>query len=192
MPQADALRWNERYQNEPRYASFVQPRPFLVEQAGWLPQAGLALDAAMGMGGNAGFLMQRGLGVVGVDISTVAVSRAKARLPGLLAVVADMAHFRLPDDTLDVILNFFYLERSLWPAYWHWLKPGGLLVFETLTVEMLARNPACDPAFLLEPGELRQAFADWEILIYQEGWRGLEGEHPRATAAVVARKRYGH
>ena len=58
-----------------------------------MPAAGLALDIAMGLGGNAGLLIERGMQVVGVDISSVAVQRAKERLPSLMAVRADLTQF---------------------------------------------------------------------------------------------------
>ncbi|RPI29324.1 MAG: class I SAM-dependent methyltransferase [Chloroflexota bacterium] len=186
MPHPDAERWNARYTQE-EFKHFEQPRPFLVEQAGFLPSQGLALDAAMGLGGNAGFLLQRGLRVIGVDVSSVAVRRAKQRLPGLMAVVADITSFALPTATFDVILNFFYLERSLWPLYRQALRPGGLLVIETLTVEMLKVQPEIEPVYLLAPGELRAAFADLEILVYREGWVAGRRGHSRAVASLVAR-----
>ena len=52
----DALKWNERYRSNVEPA-FQQPREFLIEQAAHLPTHGLALDVAMGLGGNAGFLI---------------------------------------------------------------------------------------------------------------------------------------
>lgn len=186
MPHPDSNRWNDRYQQE-RYTSFERPRPFLVEQANFLPTHGLALDVAMGLGGNAGFLLSRGLRVVGVEISDVALRQAKARLPALMAVLADLNHFYLPTDTFDVILNFYYLQRDLWPHIKKALHHGGLLIYETLTEEMCKRNPSLDPAYLLAPGELRHAFADMEILAYKEGWTRTSSDHPRAVASMVAR-----
>ena len=56
MPIEDAQRWNNRYQQETRYNRFSQPRPFLRQHLWRLPASGLALDAAMGLGGNAGLL----------------------------------------------------------------------------------------------------------------------------------------
>jgi len=187
MPKSDAERWNARYLYEERYATFAQPRPFLVKHAAYLPGSGLALDVAMGLGGNAAFLLGRGLRVVGVDISWVAVRQAKARLPALMAVLADLTNFPLPERTFDVILNFYYLQRDLWPQYRRALRPGGVLFFETLTQEMRALQPEIDPLYLLAPGELRQAFADWEILVYREGWESARGGHRRAVASLVAR-----
>ena len=133
MPIQDAHRWNERYRENKHFSTFNSPRAFLIEHADLLPKQGLALDAAMGLGGNAGFLLERGLKVIGVDISEVAVRQAKARLPELMAVEADLTQFYLPDNTFDVIINFFYLQRDLWPQYVRALRPGGWLVLETLT-----------------------------------------------------------
>jgi tellurite methyltransferase len=184
-PIEDAQRWNSRYREQQRY-TFEKPRPFLIEHQALLPSAGRALDAAMGLGGNTSLLLQRGLQVVGVDISFVAAHKAKASNPGLMAVVADLTSFSLPDSWFHLIINFFYLERALWDKFKRALRPGGLLVFETLTVEMLEVHPDIDPAYLLMPGELAEAFQDMDILVYREGWSGSEG-HRRATAGMVAR-----
>jgi hypothetical protein len=187
MPASDAQRWNARYQQE-RRESFEAPRPFLVENAAFLPAQGLAIDFAMGLGGNAGFLIQRGLRVVGVDISIVAVRQAKASHPGLMAAVADLTRFYLPELAFDVILNFYYLQRDLWPRYKQALRPGGLLFVETLTWEMRSIHPDIEPEYLLAPGELQRAFSDLEILVYREGWVQSNSRHPRAVASLAARK----
>jgi hypothetical protein len=165
-----------------------------VDHANLLPARGLALDIAMGLGKNSGFLLQRGLHVVGVDISSVAVSRAKKDSPALMAVVADMERFFIPPDTFDVILNFLFLQRDLWLSVQHGLKPGGILFMECLTDEMLSIHPEIDPIYLLKPGELQHAFidsplpVDLEILYYFEGWSSSTNAHRRATAALVARR----
>jgi len=185
-PRSDAARWDTRY-NEEQLESFERPRPFLIEHAGLLPNQGLALDIAMGLGGNAGFLQERGLKVVGVDISIVALRKAKGRLPEVMAVQADLNDFWIPSRHFDVILNFYYLLRDLWPQYRQALLPGGLLLIETLTQEILQVNPQIDPAFLLQPGELRVAFSDLEVLTYREGWIDTDSRHPKAVASLVAR-----
>jgi len=112
MPIEDANRWNSRYQTDPRNSS-NHPRTLLQEHAGLLPSHGLALDIAMGLGWNASFLIQSGLRVIGVDISYVAVCRAKNELPNLMGIVADLEQFQIPHNTFDVILDSLYLQRNL-------------------------------------------------------------------------------
>lgn len=188
MPADDAIRWNNRYLNVARYNRFERPRPFLIESAGYLPESGLALDVAMGLGGNAEWLLARGLRVIGVDVSDVALRRAQQRLSGLMAVQADLPHFHIADGAFDIILNFYFLHRSLWRAYEQGLHPGGLLVFETLTRDMLSLQPDIDPEYLLAPGELRSAFPALEIVAYHEGWVESDSGKPRAIARLLARK----
>jgi SAM-dependent methyltransferase len=187
MPHQDALRWDDRYREDKRYTSFMRPRPFLLDHAHLLPECGLALDLAMGLGGNARFLISRGLRVVGVDISRTAVWQAKYKNPELMAVLADLAEFYLPAGKFNLVLDFYYLQRELWPSIRKSLCPGGLLVIETLTRDMLQVNPEIDPVNLLEPGELHASFANWEILAYREGWLQTESAHPRAVASLVGR-----
>lgn len=186
MPIEDAHRWNNRYHNENRGASEC-PRSLLVESAHLLPVTGLALDVAMGMGGNSSYLIQRGLHVVGVDISWVAVHDAKSRLPGLMAVVADLTRFYLPPCSFDIIINFLYLQRDMWPQFIKALRPGGLLVIETLTTMMLSIHPDIDPQYLLKPGELREAFGVLDILVYREDWIAERETHPKAVASLIGR-----
>ena len=187
MPRSDALKWNQRYQQE-KFKSFEQPRQFLVENAGYLPQAGLALDMAMGLGGNAGFLINHGLRVIGLDISTVAVFDAKSRYPSLMAAVVDLSRVVLPPERFDVIINFYYLQRDLWPVYQRALRRGGLLVFESLTLKMLEQSADIDTEFLLAPGELQQGFRDLRILDYREDWVLNDKGYSKAVASLVARK----
>ncbi len=191
MTNVDGIKWNERYLSGVE-AAFTRQRDFLVEQARHLPERGVALDLAMGLGGNAGFLLERGLRVIGADVSEVAVRRAKAHWPEMQAAVMDLERYRWPSCTFDVILNFYYCQRDLWPQFRSMLKPGGVLMIETLTIETLQTRPDFTPEYLLQPGELRRAFANWDILVYREGWMDTGCETPRAIASLVARLPRGY
>ncbi len=104
-----------------------------------------------------------------------------------MAVQADLRHFKLPEEMFDLIINFYYLERSLWDQYIQALKPGGILITETLTEEFRKQHPEIEPAYLLAPGELQQIFTGTEILVYREELINEEG-HLRPVASLVARR----
>ncbi len=183
----DAARWNQRYDNQPR-GWFSNPRSFLVEHLNLLPKQGLALDLAMGVGQNATLLVEHGLEVIGIDISTSAVRQAKAREPRIMAVVADLERFQLPSAQFDVILNFYYLQRKSYLDFARLLKPGGWLIFETLTLPMRSIKPEIEPEHLLREGELIEAFHGWEIVEYREGWVTSDHGNQKAVASLIARR----
>ncbi|MGD2155710.1 MAG: methyltransferase domain-containing protein [Anaerolineales bacterium] len=189
MTQDDAQKWNRRYRENAR-PTYTRPRKFLLEILNDLPEGGLALDAAMGLGGNAKILLARGLRVVGVDISEIGVRKANVRNPGLMAVVADLNNFYLPAEYFDVILNFYYLQRDLWARYFQALRPAGLLVVETMTLGTRAFRPDIDPIYLLQPQELRLSIAElgMDILSYREGMTNSRRGTPRTVASLLARK----
>jgi SAM-dependent methyltransferase len=81
----------------------------------------------------------------------VALQRAKQAYPLLQAVVADLEYLKFPPSTFDTILNFYYLQRNLIPEYQRWLKPGGVVIFETMTRDMLKIHPEINPDYLLHP-----------------------------------------
>jgi hypothetical protein len=182
---SDAIKWNDRYRSGVE-AAFEQPRSFLIEAEKFLPRAGLVLDVAMGLGGNASFLIDRGLRVIGFDVSEVGVRRAKDRLPGLMAAVIDLERFDLPAASFDAVINFYYLQRDLWPIYKRVIRSGGVLIMETLLQD--GSRSDVKPEYLLKPDELRRAFADWDILLYREGPQGKDCDSARTVASLVARK----
>ena len=186
-----AKEWDERYREGRGMPE--EPSALLVQNQALLPAGGRALDIAMGSGRNALYLASLGFRVTGVDVSTVAVElcREKAARLGLAveAIVADLEDYRLPVDTYDIIVNFHYLQRSLAGPIVRALRRGGLLIFESFTVNQLqySYGPK-DPAFLLRPGELREMFSGLETLLYFEGV--VEGDRgPKAVAQLIGRKR---
>src|SRR5690606_38624528 len=152
---------NGRYQTDGPYRQQGHPSQLLQDFVHLLPKDGVVLDAAAGVGVNALFAAQRVMNVVALDISEVGL-RLLRQKAAELGVVVETAVFDLttpyfPPGCVDVLLNFRFLERAAFPAYRQALRPGGLLFFETFV------HTAADdtPAYLLEPGELRQAVADF-------------------------------
>jgi len=167
-----------------------EPAPLLREYAALLPASGRALDIAAGAGRNAVFLAQAGLDVDAIDQSEVGLKKARAlaaaRGVAIRTIHSDLGQVSLKQAWYDVAINFYYLQRSLVGSMRDALKPGGLVFFETYTVEQLSMPGGRGPRrseYLLEPGELRTMFDGYEILHWSEGVEGT-----RAIASLVARK----
>ena len=162
-----------------------------------------ALDVACGSGRHALLLAAAGLDVLAIDRDAAAVEglRAAARALelGLQAEVQDlesgdvatgdlgrgsMAGPRgvLAPSTYDLIVVVHYLHRPLFPALVRALAPGGLLLYETFTVDQAASGHPKNPAFLLQHGELPRLVAPLEVVRQREG--EFDG---RRVASVAAR-----
>jgi tellurite methyltransferase len=184
MSESDRTKWNARF-GEQRELS--PPSPFLLELDELLPRRGRALDVAGGAGRHAIWLARRGLEVLVVDISDVAleIARRQAQAAGvaLTTVRADLEEAPLPAGPWELILCFNYLQRSLFPELVRALRPGGLLVVEHPTRSNLARNAHPTAVRLLDDGELPALVSGLEIVRHGEGWF----ETGRHEARLVAR-----
>jgi SAM-dependent methyltransferase len=181
----DARRWNERYRNgyigaEPR------PRAILELARPYMKSDGLVLDLAMGLGANARWLVERGFHVLGVDISSEAVFRARKSCPQIMAVIADLNDFILPEQSFDAVLNFYFLDRAVLRNFPRILRPGGIAIVETLTMQMLDIKPELPPENLLNNGELPGFFSNWRILHYQEEWQTSDHGGQKSVASLIA------
>lgn len=184
----DRQRWEERYAAGGRYPD-EGPSEFLVAHADLI--RGRVLDVAAGVGRNALFLARRGNTVEAIDISLAGlrVARAAALAEGLrvLPLQADLESFPLPTDRYDAAINIRYLQRSLFEPLQRAVKPGGIILFETFLIDQLGVGHIKNPAFLLQHGELRDAFSSCELLVYEEGLFANR-EQPAHLARMVARR----
>jgi SAM-dependent methyltransferase len=167
----------------------MDPTRWLLEHEHLLPQRGDALDVASGRGRNALWLAQRGLRTLALDRDSEAVQfirdEAQRRALPLTADSRDLENDAdpLPADAYDVIVVVHYLHRPLFPALKAALRSGGLIVYETFTRGQAERGKPTNPAFLLEPGELRELVQPLEIVVEREG--NFEG---KLLASVIARR----
>lgn len=181
-------RWDKRYANLSS-KDRREPTLFVSTWLPHLPRHGYALDIAAGAGRHSLALAQHGLQVDAVDISAQGLHLAQQRaqkIEGLIRfIIADIELPWLPHRDYEVILVSFFLYRPLFPLIKARLRPGGWLIYETLTIAQkeICRNQPMRPELLLQPGELKESFADFEILFYDEG------QHERGvTAQLFARK----
>jgi SAM-dependent methyltransferase len=167
------------------------PSPFVVE---WAPRLAAALrdprralDVAMGRGRHAGILAAAGFRVFGVDVKFEvvrdAVTRTAAAGTTVRAWCADLTTTPLPRERFELLLVTRYLQRDLFRQLAHVLTPRGVVIYETFTEAQraLGRGPT-SADHLLQPGELRDAFKDFEVIFYEEVSR------PEALARLVARR----
>jgi SAM-dependent methyltransferase len=178
-----------------------EPTRWLVDHARLLPAAGDALDVACGSGRNALWLAARGLSTLAIDrdadkIEAIRRTAEERQLP-LRAEVVDLestvesgfsriaavesGFSRTFSQTYDLIVVVHYLHRPLFPALRDALRPGGILVYETFTRAQAQRGKPTNPAFLLEPGELRELVAPLDVVAEREG--DFEG---KMLASVIA------
>jgi SAM-dependent methyltransferase len=168
---ADAReRWDQRYADG-SYTPRTDPTPFLADWLDRIPP-GRALDVATGTGRNALLLAERGFAVDAVDISEVAVSRARetaaARGLDVRFEVADLETGPLPGAGYDLVTVIRYRDPALWPRLVAALAPDGWVVVEHhLRTHLDAAGPQSDE-FRLEPGELLTAFGGLRVVHYDE------------------------
>ena len=114
MAETDREKWDQRYA-EGAYRPRTYPSPFLVERLPELPR-GRALDLACGAGRNALHLAEAGYEIEAVDISRVAIERAResARERGLEVSwrVADLDDFVPTRGRYDLITVVRYTNRG--------------------------------------------------------------------------------
>lgn len=184
-------RWDRRYREGDR-VDVGTPAGIVCEAEPWLPSGRRALDVACGAGRNALHLARRGLKVLAMDLSIEGLRRLSDRgrredLP-IQAVQADAGRFQVRSGAFDVVVNTHFLLRSAFPLLRNALAPGGILVFETYNVdEIELLGGDVRRAYALERGELRRQFADFQIIVYEEGvFRREEGD--RGLARLIARK----
>lgn len=126
---------------------------------------GPVLDIACGAGRHALLFAQRGLQVVAVD-------REPQSIPGVRFVQADLENgsaWPLPGERFSAIVVANYLHRPLFPQLEASLAEGGVLIYETFMAGNERYGRPTNPAFLLRPGELLQAFSRLTPVAFEQG-----------------------
>ena len=162
------------------------PSPFVAE---WAAQVGgrNAIDVAMGRGRHALMLARLGLRTFGVDRQFAAVRdsvrRARAENLVVRGWCGDLEQIPLPRDVFDIVVVTRYLQRDLFPSIRSMARRGGVVIYETFTVNQrsLGFGPT-SPDHLLEPGELARRFDGFEVVFYEEVTAR------EAVARIVARR----
>jgi tellurite methyltransferase len=156
------------------------------------------LDLACGKGRNGLFLVGHNVPVTFADNSEANLQLIQPQLDTASAS-AQRSEYCLVDfeaeneegchplagKIFDAVLVFNYLHRPLFPFIKQAIRPGGLIVYETFTVDQPQFGRPNNPDYLLHSGELLQAFDGWQIL---NSFEGELAEPQRAKARLIARK----
>jgi 2-polyprenyl-3-methyl-5-hydroxy-6-metoxy-1,4-benzoquinol methylase len=175
----DKAFWDDMYRRREAVAWDPEPNGFLAEEAADLP-AGTALDVGCGEGSDALWLARRGWRVTALDVSDVALERARAHdAEGQVSwVQGDM--LALGDEQFDLVsAHFLHVEPADRADFFARLaravKPGGILLFEAHHSSdqetPIGRPPMPSLYFTAE----EVAPAGWEVLV--AGTRSREIKH---------------
>jgi SAM-dependent methyltransferase len=189
--------WNARYSTD-AYIFGTAPNVFLASQAGLIRSGMRGLAIADGEGRNGVWLAEQGVQVHAVDVSPVALEKAR-RLATERGVTldfeqADILNWNWPEATYDLVAAIFIQfapppERDrIIAGIRRTLKPGGLLILQGYTprqIEFATGGPA-NAANMYTADLLRDWFGDWDILHLHEHESVIsEGSHHHGLSALI-------
>ena len=189
--------WDERYSTD-AYIFGTAPNVFLASQAALIRPGMRALAIADGEGRNGVWLAGQGVQVHAIDVSPVALEKARKlateRGVTLDFELADILDWNWPLATYDLVAAIFIQfapppERDrIIEGIRRSLKPGGLLVMQGYTpkqVEFATGGPS-NPANMYTAELLRDWFGDWDIVHLREHESVIsEGSHHHGMSALI-------
>lgn len=186
--------WNQRYAGD-RFVYGTEPNAFLAEHSGLL--TGPVLSLSEGEGRNAVFLASLGLDVLGVDISSVGLEKARqlaeSRGVKIRTEVADLATYEPGEARFGAVISIFAhlpgaIRQRLYPLIARSLKPDGVILLEAYAESQLARDTGGpkDADMLMTVEKIRREFPTLEPILLRETERDVsEGEGHTGMASVV-------
>lgn len=197
MNPASADFWNARYASAD-YIFGTAPNQFLASQADLIGSGMRALSVADGEGRNSVWLAEQGVQVHAVEISPVALDKARALAKNRGVTVqfeqAGLLTWRWPEAEYDLIVAIFIQFASpdqrepIIAGIRGALKPGGLLILQGYTpkqIEFATGGPSSAENMYTE-SLLRQWFGDWHIRHMREHEDVItEGAHHHGLSALI-------
>ena len=201
--------WSKRYRGAgEQYLYGTEPNRFLLQRATSLQNGHTALSIADGEGRNSVWLAEQGLDVTAIEISEVAIEKARRlaarRSVEIRFVLADMLAPNWPptelhnafDWVIGIFIQFvggedrarqFTVMRQL-------VRPGGRIMLQGFTPKQLDYGTGGPPSVdnLYTASLLRETFSDWkieELVEYEDDIsEGLGHKGQSALIGMVARK----
>jgi cyclopropane fatty-acyl-phospholipid synthase-like methyltransferase len=171
--------WDQRYR-APEYIFGTEPNRFLASQQPLFRPGDRVLDVACGEGRNSVWLASLGCNVLGVDVSPLALEKAR-RLAAERGVAVtwsemDIRTWQWERSRFDAVVCIFIqfaepAQRArLFDGFKATLKPGGLLVLQGYTPKQVEYKTGGPPqaSHMYTAAMLQDAFTDFEILHLRE------------------------
>ena len=131
-------------------------------------------------------LLKKDIITLAVDISATGTEKAHAlaneKEVTIETRVVDLDSWEIKQNAFDLILCFNFLDRRIFPAIKCALKPGGLMFYETFTIDYL-KYSSFKREWVLEHNELLDVFSELRILHYRE-----VDTNNKAFASLIALK----
>ena len=133
----------------------------------WAPlvRRGPVLDLACGEGRHSRYFLEKGFDVHAVDREPRSIEGARF----LQADLEDGSPWPFAGQRFGAVVVTNYLYRPLFPAIAECLAPDGVLLYETFMAGNEKFGRPANPAFLLRPGELLQAFPALTVAAFEQG-----------------------
>jgi len=189
--------WDERYATDD-YIFGTAPNVFLASQAGLIRSGMRALAIADGEGRNGVWLAEQGAQVHAIDVSPVALEKARKLAEERRVILefepVDVLNWDWPEETYNLVAAIFIQfapppERDrIIAGIRRALKPGGLLILQGYTPKQLEFGTGGPPdaANMYTADLLREWFGDWDITHLSEHESFInEGTHHHGMSALI-------
>jgi 2-polyprenyl-3-methyl-5-hydroxy-6-metoxy-1,4-benzoquinol methylase len=189
--------WNQRFQ-APEYIFGTEPNVFLAQQASRFKPGDRVLDVACGEGRNSVWLAGLGCNVIGLDVSPLALEKARRLAYGRSVTVeyveADVRDWLWEPMRFDAVVCIFIQfaepdqRARLFQGLITTLKPGGAVVLQGYTPKQMEYKtggpPQADHMYTM--AMLLEAFVGMEIVHLQEHEEVLaEGSKHVGRSALI-------
>ena len=126
-------KWDKTYSQDK--TDLVKASDVLIQNQHLLPNSGVAVDLACGLGGNASLLARSGLNTQAWDISSVALAKlnqyADENKLSIETQQRDIETWPPEVNAFDVVVLTHFLHRPTFPALIASLKSGGVMFYQT-------------------------------------------------------------
>ena len=195
--------WEKAYREKDTVAFSSEPNKTITEFEHTINMHSNILEAGCGEGQNALYLAKKGYHVDAFDLSEYGIAKLKHRCEQsnvqVNAFVADLTSYQF-EQSYDMVLCFgtlHFVSKNDWKRFLNNAKEytniGGIHIMQIFTDTVPASEDIAPFAIgLAKDGEIRELYADWEILQFKS--YVFEDEHPNvpkhlhASNKIVARR----